>query len=323
MARFQQAIAAQARSCRAHNNLGNVLLGQGKLDEAAAQFEQALGPQARPRRAAQQPGQRPARARPSSTEAAACYEQAIALRPNYAEAYNNLGNVAGTQGRFDEAMAPLSTSPGPPARPRRSALPSRRSENLRAGDPDLAALEALAADNARLVARRQVYRPLCARQGAGRRRRLPARAFRALAAGQCAEARPNRLRRSGRSAEFPAHCRGLRRRRCSIALPAMGDPSPVPIFVLGMPRSGSTLVEQILASHPQVHAAGELTNLIACSSRHPTPPAGRFLFRSAIAALDADGLRRLGRPIWPACRRCRGQDADHRQVAEQLPVCRV
>ena len=32
-----------------------------------------------------------------------------------------------------------------------------------------------------------------------------------------------------------------------------GDPSPVPIFVLGMPRSGSTLVEQILASHPQVH----------------------------------------------------------------------
>ncbi len=31
-----------------------------------------------------------------------------------------------------------------------------------------------------------------------------------------------------------------------------GDPSPLPIFVLGMPRSGTTLVEQILASHPQV-----------------------------------------------------------------------
>ena len=41
----------------------------------------------------------------------------------------------------------------------------------------------------------------------------------------------------------------------------VGDPSPVPIFVLGMPRSGSTLVEQILASHPQIHAAGELKNL--------------------------------------------------------------
>ena len=44
-------------------------------------------------------------------------------------------------------------------------------------------------------------------------------------------------------------------------LEGAGDPSGLPIFVLGMPRSGSTLVEQILASHPQVHAAGELTNL--------------------------------------------------------------
>jgi hypothetical protein len=33
---------------------------------------------------------------------------------------------------------------------------------------------------------------------------------------------------------------------------------PRPIFVLGMPRSGSTLVEQILASHPEVTAAGEV-----------------------------------------------------------------
>ena len=37
-----------------------------------------------------------------------------------------------------------------------------------------------------------------------------------------------------------------------------GDPSSIPIFILGMPRSGSTLVEQILSSHPKVHGAGEL-----------------------------------------------------------------
>ncbi|HEY2660889.1 MAG TPA: sulfotransferase [Caulobacteraceae bacterium] len=40
-----------------------------------------------------------------------------------------------------------------------------------------------------------------------------------------------------------------------------GDPSTRPIFVVGMPRSGTTLVEQILASHPQVHGAGEATHL--------------------------------------------------------------
>ena len=37
----------------------------------------------------------------------------------------------------------------------------------------------------------------------------------------------------------------------------VGDPSSLPVFILGMPRSGTTLVEQILASHPKVHALGE------------------------------------------------------------------
>ena len=40
-----------------------------------------------------------------------------------------------------------------------------------------------------------------------------------------------------------------------------GNPDETPIFILGMPRSGTTLVEQILASHSQVHGAGELLNL--------------------------------------------------------------
>jgi tetratricopeptide (TPR) repeat protein len=37
-----------------------------------------------------------------------------------------------------------------------------------------------------------------------------------------------------------------------------GCPSRKPIFVIGMPRSGTTLVERILSSHPDVHSAGEL-----------------------------------------------------------------
>jgi tetratricopeptide (TPR) repeat protein len=46
-----------------------------------------------------------------------------------------------------------------------------------------------------------------------------------------------------------------------------GDPSAVPIFVLGMPRSGTTLTEQIIASHPDVHGAGELPDLLAIAQR--------------------------------------------------------
>ncbi len=40
-----------------------------------------------------------------------------------------------------------------------------------------------------------------------------------------------------------------------------GDPTPDPIFVLGLPRSGSTLVEQILASHSQVEGTQELPDI--------------------------------------------------------------
>jgi tetratricopeptide (TPR) repeat protein len=42
---------------------------------------------------------------------------------------------------------------------------------------------------------------------------------------------------------------------------AKGDPSALPVFVVGMPRSGTSLVEQILASHPDIHGAGEMLTL--------------------------------------------------------------
>ncbi len=39
------------------------------------------------------------------------------------------------------------------------------------------------------------------------------------------------------------------------------EPEPRPVFVVGLPRSGTTLVEQILASHPGIHGAGELRDV--------------------------------------------------------------
>lgn len=45
-----------------------------------------------------------------------------------------------------------------------------------------------------------------------------------------------------------------------------GNRSELPVFIVGMPRSGTTLVEQILASHPQIHGAGELIDIIKIAS---------------------------------------------------------
>ncbi len=46
-----------------------------------------------------------------------------------------------------------------------------------------------------------------------------------------------------------------------------GCPAPDPIFIVGLPRSGSTLLEQILASHSQVEGTAELTDIIAISRK--------------------------------------------------------
>jgi len=48
-----------------------------------------------------------------------------------------------------------------------------------------------------------------------------------------------------------------------------GTDSEVPVFIVGMPRSGSTLVEQIIASHPQAYGAGELNDMRILAKRLP------------------------------------------------------
>jgi tetratricopeptide (TPR) repeat protein len=65
-----------------------------------------------------------------------------------------------------------------------------------------------------------------------------------------------------------------------------GCPSPAPIFVLGLPRSGSTLVEQILASHSSVEGTGELPCVNAIVLRLET----KLAEQSEKTADDADAL---------------------------------
>ena len=69
-----------------------------------------------------------------------------------------------------------------------------------------------------------------------------------------------------------------------------------PIFIVGLPRSGSTLIEQILASHSQVEGTAELPDLPALARQlaesRPGDKDARYL--DALAALPADRLRALG-----------------------------
>ncbi|MCY7281134.1 MAG: sulfotransferase [Sphingomonas bacterium] len=74
-----------------------------------------------------------------------------------------------------------------------------------------------------------------------------------------------------------------------------GAPARDPIFIVGMQRSGSTLVEQILASHPAIEGTAELTD-IPNIVRHLGETAARnnLPFERYLAALPAEQVRALG-----------------------------
>jgi tetratricopeptide (TPR) repeat protein len=74
-----------------------------------------------------------------------------------------------------------------------------------------------------------------------------------------------------------------------------GDPDPAPIFIVGLPRSGSTLIEQILASHSQVEGTMELHNIPALVREFDHRDADRDGYPETVRALSADELTGLGR----------------------------
>jgi len=63
-----------------------------------------------------------------------------------------------------------------------------------------------------------------------------------------------------------------------------GHESREPIFIVGMPRTGTTLVERILSSHPRVFSAGELTNFGLVLKRSTATPSNRVLDAETLAA---------------------------------------
>ncbi len=68
---------------------------------------------------------------------------------------------------------------------------------------------------------------------------------------------------------------------------AFGNPSDTPVFIVGMLRSGTTLVEQILATHPAIHAGGELEYFRSLAGQLPERLGGGQLYPDCLKALDA------------------------------------
>ena len=73
-----------------------------------------------------------------------------------------------------------------------------------------------------------------------------------------------------------------------------GHPAPDPIFILGLPRAGSTLLEQILASHSQVDGTLELPNILALAHRLRGRKAGVSRYPEILHDLTAEQLAKFG-----------------------------
>jgi tetratricopeptide (TPR) repeat protein len=118
--------------------------------------------------------------------------------------------------------------------------------------------------------------------------------------------RGNRLKRdaTGYRFELPARRVKAQQEVCTREFFAdrqeVGAPASDPIFIVGLPRAGSTLLEQILASHSKVDGTLELPNIIALTQRLARPvgssPDGRAARRypQILSELDHDYFRRFG-----------------------------
>jgi tetratricopeptide (TPR) repeat protein len=190
-------------------------------------------------------------------EAEAPTRHAITLKPTLAGAHHNLGVVLMELGRLREAReaAELAVALAP-----REPLHFRQLGEVRkyvAGDPYLTALHALSKDQASLSTAKQTDLHFALAKAHADIGQVEDE-FGSLLAG-------NGLKRAQVDYHEAAVLGEIDRTREVFssefirAASGAGEPSAKPIFIMGMPRSGTSLVEQILASHPQVFGAGELT----------------------------------------------------------------
>ena len=101
----------------------------------------------------------------------------------------------------------------------------------------------------------------------------------------------------------------------------LGCPAPDPIFILGLPRSGSTLVEQILASHPMVEGTAELADIIILA-RGLEPDERRSeeawqAYPQILAELPPEELERLGQLYLD--RTCVQRKTDRPHFIDKMP----
>jgi tetratricopeptide (TPR) repeat protein len=288
IARYEAALALRPDLSAARNNLANVLHKLGRSDEAIAHYRRALEVKPDYAEAHRNLGN-VLLALDRNEEAIAHYQQALLTAPAQAEVYNHIGSAHHVLGRFEDAYRAYEQAIA--LAPRKAAILLNLAglkPFTTASDPRLLALEALAEPGPALDADDEIAMHFALGK-AFADLDLHERAFRHWVTG-------NALKRRGVIYDEADTLRTFARIRTvfgdALFAEPGGDPSEVPIFVVGMPRAGTTLIEQVLASHSKVFGAGEREDFRALVSTLAGPKGAKF--PEAVRTLSPDGRRRLG-----------------------------
>jgi tetratricopeptide (TPR) repeat protein len=332
LGRFDEAAASHRRALElnsnfpeAHNNLGNTLLDVGRLDDAVVSYRQALAYRPDFAEAHNNLGNA-LRALGRLDEAMASYRRAVEINPAFSVAHGNLGTVLRLLGRTADAesscLRALELDPRMAAA--LAVLAESRADNGQFSEAEdlfrrAISIEPECADAwAGLARLHKMTRAdaqwledaeRIAARGLSHRREIPLR----YAIGKYFDdigdfeqafvnyRRANELTKGhripydpGRSAQTIDRIIGRHDTGWLARARNRGTPGARPVFVVGMLRSGTTLTEQILASHSCVFGAGELAFWSAAyaslsSSNHDGAPD-----RAEVEQLAAEYLGILG-----------------------------
>lgn len=319
---YRAALALKPNLAEAENNIGDIEQIQGRLEEAVTSYRKALALKPDYLEAQNNLGIA-LHAQGRLEEAVACYRKVLALKPDFAEGHNNLGYALHEQGRLEEAVAcyrrALTHKPdyadaqhnmgnilkqlGAVSEARNYLEKAIRLSPRNSGYYySLAQLKQFAAEDQHLAAMKEMAQHI----GSLRTKEqielhfALGKAFADIKQHELSFhhlLQGNALKRKQIAYDEAATLELFQRTRIAFTPEVLcgrqgrGNPSPVPVFIVGMPRSGTSLIEQILASHREIFGAGERTDfekaVISLSDRACTP------FPEVVCSLSDDDLFQL------------------------------
>jgi tetratricopeptide (TPR) repeat protein len=285
---FDEAIRLQPGFALAYNNRGNVALEMGRIDDALEYFQKAVRVQ--PDYVEAQVNLGGALMERQQVEAAVdAYQQALRVQPTHARAHNNLAEAYLDLGDSQQAQVHLREAIRINPAFIRPLLHLAANGFYSADEPSIESLESRLSDG-RLSrdAVSQLHFILGYlldrsgdtdaafehfRQGNALRRLLLQQNGNAYDADANSAAMDRLI--AYFSPEYFERTRGF------------GLESEVPVFIVGMPRSGSTLIEQILSQHSRVHGAGEIKDVIRLVSDLSSRFGGTETYPECLSKMDA------------------------------------